>query len=151
MPKLLLLSLLLSLTILLISHAQNDFRSSIIPSDDVRRHHERLNSRPCQSKVQNLECTITSDDDIRGFQVPVDYSSTVKMSDAAEHLVEQIGESLVVQIHLDHLAKVRIHQFHYDVEVIELVKAFLRSEAVEDSDYLKVCKDQNVRNYKGSP
>ena len=37
------------------------------------------------------------------------------MLDATQHLVEQVGHALVVQVHLDHLAQVRIHQLHDEI------------------------------------
>lgn len=41
------------------------------------------------------------------------YSGRVEVLDAAEHLVQQIGHSLVIEIHLYHLAEVRVHQLHH--------------------------------------
>ena len=37
------------------------------------------------------------------------------MFDATEHLVEQVGHALVVEIHLYHLAQVGIHQLHHQI------------------------------------
>lgn len=42
------------------------------------------------------------------------------MLDAAQHLVEQVGHPLVVQIHLYDLAEVRIHKLHDQVHILEL-------------------------------
>ena len=39
----------------------------------------------------------------------------VKVLDATQHLVEQIGQPLVVQLHLNHLAQVGIHQLHHNI------------------------------------
>ncbi len=39
----------------------------------------------------------------------------VEVLDAAEHLVEQVGHPLVVQVHLDHLTQVGVHQLHHQV------------------------------------
>lgn len=44
---------------------------------------------------------------------PVNDSGGMEMLDAAEHLVKKIGHPLVIQIHLDHLAEVGVHQFHH--------------------------------------
>jgi len=56
------------------------------------------------------------------------------MLDATEHLVEKVGHPLMVQVHVDHLAKVGIHQFHHNVEIEELLEGLLRGEAVEQPD-----------------
>lgn len=40
-------------------------------------------------------------------------SRGMQVLDAAEHLVEQVGHALVVEIHLYHLAEVRVHQLHH--------------------------------------
>lgn len=37
------------------------------------------------------------------------------MFDATQHLVEEVGHSLVVELHLDHLAQVGVHQLHHQV------------------------------------
>lgn len=72
-----------------------------------------------QTEVQNFQGTVTPDDDVRRLQVlkgrhgirsaevayPVDDAGLVEMSDAAEHLVEEVGEALVVEVHLDHLKR----------------------------------------------
>lgn len=35
------------------------------------------------------------------------------MFDTTQHLVEQVGHSLMVELHLNHLAQVGIHQLHH--------------------------------------
>ena len=37
------------------------------------------------------------------------------MFDTTQHLVEQVGHSLMVKLHLNHLAQVGIHQLHHEV------------------------------------
>lgn len=37
------------------------------------------------------------------------------MFDTAQHLVKQVGHSLVVELHLNHLAQVGIHQLHDEI------------------------------------
>ena len=44
------------------------------------------------------------------------------MFDAAEHLVEEVGHPLVVQVHVDDLAEIRVHELHDDVEVKEVLQ-----------------------------
>lgn len=44
----------------------------------------------------------------------------------AEHLVEEVGHSFVVQVHVDDLAEVRVHQFHHEVDVGEGVEGLER-------------------------
>lgn len=46
---------------------------------------------------------------------PVDNASRVQVPDATEDLVEQIGHPLMVQVHVDHLAKAGIHQLHHQI------------------------------------
>lgn len=59
------------------------------------------------------------------------------MFDAAEHLIEKVRHALVIQIHLDHLAKVRVHKFHHQVDVLKLVQRSLRRERVQKANYLE--------------
>ena len=39
----------------------------------------------------------------------------MQMFDAAQQLVEQVRHPLVIQLHLDHLTQVGIHQLHHQV------------------------------------
>lgn len=50
-----------------------------------------------------------------GLTHPVYDSSRVKVLDAAEHLVQQVGHSFVVKLHLDHLAEIGVHELHHNV------------------------------------
>lgn len=59
------------------------------------------------------------------------------MLNAAEHLVQEIRHALVVQVHLDHLAQIRIHQLHHQVHVLKLIQRPLRRERVEKANYLQ--------------
>ena len=43
----------------------------------------------------------------------------------------------MVEVHVDHLAQVRVHQLHHDVEVEEVLERLLRRECVEEADNLK--------------
>lgn len=45
----------------------------------------------------------------------MDDAGRVEVLDAAEQLVEQVGHALVVELHLDHLTQVRVHQLHHQV------------------------------------
>lgn len=57
-------------------------------------------------------------------------SGEMKVLDATQHLVQEVGHSLVVQIHVDHLAQIRVHQLHHDVQIEELLERLLRRERV---------------------
>ena len=46
---------------------------------------------------------------------PVYDAGGVQVFDSAQHLVEQVGQPLVVQLHLNHLAEVSIHQLHHEI------------------------------------
>lgn len=46
---------------------------------------------------------------------PVDDAGRVEVFDTTQHLIEQIGQPLVVQLHLNDLAQVSIHQLHHQV------------------------------------
>ena len=59
---------------------------------------------------------------LQNKDMPVDDAGEVEVLDAAEHLVEQVGHALVVEVHVDHLAQVRVHQLHHDVEVQEVLQ-----------------------------
>lgn len=45
----------------------------------------------------------------------MDDPSRMEVFNSTQHLVQQIGQPLVVQLHLNDLAKVGIHQLHYKV------------------------------------
>lgn len=61
----------------------------------------------------------------------------MEMLDAAEHLVEQVAHALVVQVHLDNLAQIGVHQLHHQVYILELLEAALRRERVQQADDLR--------------
>lgn len=61
----------------------------------------------------------------------------VQVLDAAQHLVEEVGHALVIQIHLDHLAQIRVHELHHQVHVLKLVQRSLRRERVQETDDLQ--------------
>lgn len=61
----------------------------------------------------------------------------MQMLDAAQHLVQQIRHALVVEIHLDHLAQVRVHQLHHQIDVLEVLQRALRRERVQQPDDLR--------------
>lgn len=63
-------------------------------------------------------------------------SGGVEVLDAAQHLIEEIAHPLVVQVHLDDLAEIGVHQFHHQVHVLELLQRPLRRERVQQTDYL---------------
>lgn len=67
----------------------------------------------------------------------MDDAGGVQVLDAAQHLVEEVRHALVVQIHLDHLAQVRVHQLHHQIHVLKLVQRPLRRERVQETDYLE--------------
>lgn len=54
-----------------------------------------------------------------------------------QHLVEEVGHALVVQVHLYHLAQVGIHQLHHQVDVLELLQRLLWREGIQQSDDLE--------------
>lgn len=51
----------------------------------------------------------------------------------AQHLVEEVGHALVVQVHLYHLAQVSVHQLHHQVDVLELLQRLLWREGIQQS------------------
>ena len=59
--------------VLLVAHPQDDFGGAVVPRHDVRSHHEGGACRPRQSKVEDLQRAVGSHDDVRGFQVSVDF------------------------------------------------------------------------------
>lgn len=61
---------------------------------------------------------------------PVNDAGRVQMLDAAQHLVQQVGHPFVVQVHLDDLAQVGIHEFHNEVDILELFERTLWCECI---------------------
>ena len=51
---------------------------------------------------------------------PMDDACRVQVLDATEHLVEKVGHALVVEIHLDHLTQIGVHQLHHQITVWRL-------------------------------
>lgn len=68
---------------------------------------------------------------------PVNNAGGVQVLDAAQHLIEEVRHALVVQIHLDHLAQVRVHELHHQIHVLKLVQRPLWRERVQETDYLQ--------------
>lgn len=58
---------------------------------------------------------------VKNCSYTVDYPSFVQMVDPAQHLVEQEGHPLVVQLHFDHLAEIGIHVLHDEVYNLPLL------------------------------
>ena len=71
-------------------------------------------------------------------KLPVDDAGEVEVLDAAQHLVEEVGHALMVQVHVDHLAQVRVHELHHDVEVEEVLQRLLGRERVQEANNLRV-------------
>lgn len=42
-------------------------------------------------------------------------AGSVQVLDTTQHLIEQVGQPLVIQLHLNDLAQVGIHQLHHQV------------------------------------
>lgn len=55
--------------VLVVAHAQNDFRCTVIPRDHVRRHHEGGACSAGQSKVEDFQCAIRLDYDVGWLQI----------------------------------------------------------------------------------
>lgn len=67
---------------------------------------------------------------------PVYDACRVQVLDSAEHLVEQVGRALMIQVHLDHLAQVGVHQLHHQVHVLELLESALGRKRVQQANDL---------------
>lgn len=52
------------------------------------------------------------------------------MFDAAQHLIEQIRHSLVIEIHLNDLTQVRVHELHDEIDILEFFQCALGCERV---------------------
>lgn len=50
-----------------------------------------------------------------GVPHPVYDSCCVQVFDSTQHLVQQVRQPLVIQLHLNHLAEVGIHQLHHQI------------------------------------
>lgn len=73
---------------------------------------------------------------IRVMSYAMDDAGRMQMLDAAQHLVQQIRHALVVEIHLDDLAQVGVHQLHHQIDVLEVLQRALRRERVQQADDL---------------
>jgi hypothetical protein len=47
----------------------------------------------------------------------MDDAGRVQVFDSAQHLVQEVRHALVIQIHLNHLTQIRVHQLHHEVTV----------------------------------
>ena len=98
----------------------------IVSGDNIGGHHEWGSSGASEPKVEDLESAVGPHHYVARLQVsgkvdmadvlhvggggsPVDDAGEVEVLDAAEHLVEQIWHSFMIQIHIDHLTEVGIH------------------------------------------
>jgi hypothetical protein len=52
------------------------------------------------------------------------------MLDAAQHLIEQVGHSLVVEVHLYNLTQVRVHKLHNEIYILKVFKCALRCKRI---------------------
>ena len=88
------------ITVLLISHAQNDFRRAIISRHHVGRHHEGRVRGAGQPEIQYLQSAVGPDDNIAGLQVLKRkktkkgfYIITVETKDGADlHFIQRKSE-----------------------------------------------------------
>jgi hypothetical protein len=115
----------------------NYLRGAIVSGDDVRGHHECGSGSPCESKVEYFECAVGLDDDVAWLEVAVDDACGVEVLDPAEHLVQQVRHPLVVEVHVNDLPQIRIHQLHHQIHVLEILKRLLRRKRIQQPDYLQ--------------
>lgn len=59
---------------------------------------------------------------------PVNDASGVEVFYTAQHLVEEIGQPLVIQLHLYDLTQVGVHQLHHQISDKDPAEAFKHSE-----------------------
>jgi len=50
---------------------------------------------------------------------------------SAQHLIKQIGHSVVIQVHLDDLAEISVHQLHDQVDILKLFQVPLRRKSIK--------------------
>lgn len=55
----------------------------------------------------------------------------MQMLDSAQHLVQQIRHSFMVEVHLNDLAKIGVHQLHHQVDILEVLQCALRCKCVQ--------------------
>ncbi len=41
----------------------------------------------------------------------------MQITNTAQHLIEQIGHAFVIEVHLNNLTQIRVHQFHHYVQI----------------------------------
>lgn len=61
----------------------------------------------------------------------------MEVLDATEELVEEVGHALVIEVHLDDLAQVGVHQLHHQVDVGKLLKRPLRCKGIQQANHLQ--------------
>ena len=71
------------------------------------------------------------------------------MFDTTEHLIEEIGHPLVVQIHLDHLAKIGIHQLHDQITGTTIHITYQGSDREDWPKLDKMIKDGSTTQMDG--
>lgn len=77
-----------------------------------------LGLRSCRKRRTHIYNKLSSKSKSRWdvfLPYPVNNAGWVQMFDTAQHLVEQVGHSLVVELHLNHLAQVGVHQLHDEI------------------------------------
>ena len=58
------------------------------------------------------------------------------MFNTTKQLIEEIGHSFMVEIHLDDLAEIGIHKFHHEIDVGKLFESLLGRKCVQQTNYL---------------
>lgn len=56
-------------TIFFVSHSQDDLWSSVVSCDHIRGHHKAGSRCSSQAKIQDLQCTVRLDNNVRGLQI----------------------------------------------------------------------------------
>lgn len=65
----------------------------------------------------------------------------------AQHLVQEIGQPLVIQLHLYDLAEVGVHQLHHQIPDKDPTEAFKHSEKQNTVKSLTRLKERYVATY----
>ena len=103
--------------------AEHDLRRPVVPCHDVLGQIlAPLQAQiPAEPEIANLQITVLVEQDVAGFQVPVDYIRRVEELEGAKYLIDEILDVLGEQLlpGADDATQISLHELTDEVDVAE--------------------------------
>ena len=66
----------------------------------------------------------------------MDNAGGMEMLDTTEELIQEVRHAFVIEVHLDDLTQVGVHQFHHQIDIGKLLKGPLWCEGIQQPNHL---------------